>query len=1036
MPRRSYISSSNSNTGIASEGFAGVSGTAQGGTTSEIILASGASSEDGFYVGASLYIESGTEAGYRGQIIKYEGATRTASVVPDLPGAPSTDSDYVIYGFPGLVQGGSRNSVTLHSSANSADGAYLGALVVLLKNGLLEVREITAYDGTSKVATVFPGWSRPPVAGDNYLVVGEGGTAAGIGATSITFQAGAHGSVDDFYNGMVVEITGSSGELSAIGQVREITDYAGSTRQATVAAWSPEPSGTVTYRVFPGFSGSFERVEDFARMNCQVVGAPGDHGALLVTESMTATGVNANGLGVKSTVFALWGTKAGGKLVGESSHSFAVQSQYLRATVIPFGPGLTGGVQTRFSRDSPPVTRNLSQDVTPGGEGDTVRAVLAAQQEGNGALENLTLTSGGRLSVDTPRSSFGDAQTGEITPQIQMNFSNEVGEQDVRIVAVGDQSTCRHEVTKYQVRLGDSPITPTVADGDRAYIETKRIGRYRAGLGSLARFALNFAETHANLVQRCGLSDGGNALEFGYSTDGGTSQFGINRARGGRLEVRTFQVAGAATNSDDLTFTFPALAGGTDTFTVTVSNGDPAETVARKIANDASPSWASRGWNIQNVRSRLVLSSTAYVARAGTYTFSAGSTGVTLSTVQQVQLGDAGSSTEEAQKEFREVQVISGAGTTDTLTIQLNSSSNTVSLNSSVHDTAKKVAWAIVNSAATDWEDLGATGQGWRAEIVGEEGTTVRFTALTVGLRNGTYSYSYAGTGAEAQTVTIRKQAGQPPTDNWVYQRDWNIDQCDGAGPSGFLLNPQKGNVYAIEFQYLGFGNIFYSVEDPRTGRFIRVHEERYSGSSILTHLENPHLPLRASLEATGSMSETSALGISSWAYFTIGPLVSFEPKFSVNNLFESPVSTGTKRCLILFKHPEVYNSSLSQVHVKIRNVSVGIESAASSISVYEVRLNPTLGSSYNPIWNLVRYPDSPILVAKKVEDDGSTPDLSDLTVTGGDLLASKGTAGDSVFDLSLSDYPVNRGDVLAVVATITGGNAEVIVSVDWVEDH
>ncbi len=75
------------------------------------------------------------------------------------------------------------------------------------------------------------------------FMVWNTGTAAGTAADSITLATGAV-AVDDYYNGMIVEITAGTG----VGQKRIISDYNGTSLAATVSTnWSPEPSGATYY---------------------------------------------------------------------------------------------------------------------------------------------------------------------------------------------------------------------------------------------------------------------------------------------------------------------------------------------------------------------------------------------------------------------------------------------------------------------------------------------------------------------------------------------------------------------------------------------------------------------------------------------------------------------------------------------------------------------------------------------------------------------------------------------------------------------
>ncbi len=72
----------------------------------------------------------------------------------------------------GSLQAATSTSVTLKSAASSTDDIYVGLCVVMTsgsQNG--KARKITDYNGTTKVATVFPAWDTAPSASDNYKLV-------------------------------------------------------------------------------------------------------------------------------------------------------------------------------------------------------------------------------------------------------------------------------------------------------------------------------------------------------------------------------------------------------------------------------------------------------------------------------------------------------------------------------------------------------------------------------------------------------------------------------------------------------------------------------------------------------------------------------------------------------------------------------------------------------------------------------------------------------------------------------------------------
>lgn len=71
----------------------------------------------------------------------------------------------------------------------------------------------------------------------------------------------------------------------------------------------------------------------------------------------------------------------------------------------------------------------------------------------------------------------------------------------------------------------------------------------------------------------------------------------------------------------------------------------------------------------------------------------------------------------------------------------------------------------------------------------------------------------------------------------------------------GLFVNytPQKGNVYRIAYQWLGFGQIAFYIEFPEIGGFRIFHRVKYANTSDVTSLRNPSLPLMAEVRNTGN---------------------------------------------------------------------------------------------------------------------------------------------------------------------------------------
>ena len=119
----------------------------------------------------------------------------------------------------------------------------------------IPIKYLTSNDGTAQ-------WTVQQAAKDGaleHIDVTNGGTGyvntntgtALAGSTSTTIKLAATASAtDDIYNSMTVYISSGTGS----GQIKVITDYVGSTKAATVSAWTTTPDTTSVYEVMPAIT--------------------------------------------------------------------------------------------------------------------------------------------------------------------------------------------------------------------------------------------------------------------------------------------------------------------------------------------------------------------------------------------------------------------------------------------------------------------------------------------------------------------------------------------------------------------------------------------------------------------------------------------------------------------------------------------------------------------------------------------------------------------------------------------------------------
>ena len=281
------------------------------------------------------------------------------------------------------------------------------------------------------------------------------------------------------------------------------------------------------------------------------------------------------------------------------------------------------------------------------------------------------------------------------------------------------------------------------------------------------------------------------------------------------------------------------------------------------------------------------------------------------------------------------------------------------------------------------------------------------------------YFFGYNGT---SFGILFASSSSGSLINTWIPQASWNIDNLSGndssANPSGSTLNPLNGNIYQIKYQYLGFGTIRFSIEDPKNGTIIPVHVINYTNTSILTNISNPNLSIGWYASNGSTTSNIITYGASAGTFLE-GERAYTGPRYCFNNT-KSAVTTITNifslQCSNTFQGLKNYSD------VKISNVSVAMASGGNVTGILQIILNATVGGtpSFQPL------------------DAGSviTTDITGTTVTGGTILHNYANANSNSYFVDVSDYniTIQPGDILTFAVTASA-SVSAIVAVSWVED-
>lgn len=276
--------------------------------------------------------------------------------------------------------------------------------------------------------------------------------------------------------------------------------------------------------------------------------------------------------------------------------------------------------------------------------------------------------------------------------------------------------------------------------------------------------------------------------------------------------------------------------------------------------------------------------------------------------------------------------------------------------------------------------------------------------------------------------TTAQVQAGADPIETFVSQSSWNIDPMDGTGPSRFALDRTKGNIYDIGYQYLGFGDPSFSIEDPETGAFAFCHRIQTANKVTRTVLKNPLT--FAGWEAVNSGSSTSVtVKGASAGTFTEG-IVNRSIGVAFSQVFnKSSAANGVAVPVLTIRADQVFNGQACYGEIDIFNISVGTDTgAAASIRLLEVYVykNATLTGPVN-----YQYINSTQSICSY--------DTAATGFSGGQLVKAFLVAANDSITLSLRDenfYLSNSQKITIVVKPLTGNIDTIAGSISWFEDQ
>ena len=346
--------------------------------------------------------------------------------------------------------------------------------------------------------------------------------------------------------------------------------------------------------------------------------------------------------------------------------------------------------------------------------------------------------------------------------------------------------------------------------------------------------------------------------------------------------------------------------------------------------------------------------------------------------------------------ECRTITVTGGSGGSTNLTLTLNTVAYTIPLTAgtTAHNAYEIAAWLNNTSNQAVWQ-------------ADQIGATVIIIAQSDGAKSGTYSFSHA----TATGSIVQNKAGVAKTSTHIPKADWNVNTFAD-------LDPSKGNIYQVQYQYLGFGNIFFSVENPDTGKFQLAHIIKYANANTTPSLRQPALRFGMYSSSQGSTTDI-AVYCASVACFVQGKLTKTRNPRAVKHT--QSVTTSLTNVLTI-RNRKSYNSITNQVEIEPQNITIASESSQ-SVEI-EIRSNATFSGDTN--------------FANAGTNLVGDVDTTANTVSNGTLLTAftLGSKGNLSANLSQYEIAVPPSLTLTIAAkVVSGASSNVTAALTYYED-
>lgn len=294
------------------------------------------------------------------------------------------------------------------------------------------------------------------------------------------------------------------------------------------------------------------------------------------------------------------------------------------------------------------------------------------------------------------------------------------------------------------------------------------------------------------------------------------------------------------------------------------------------------------------------------------------------------------------------------------------------------------------------------------------------------------YFNSYNGlffeTNGTTMNVVVRSDVSGSIVDTAIPSTSWNVDKLDGTGASGKIADPNKQQLFIIDFAFLGAGPIRFSIMIGQ--ELVPVHVIESSNVLATSWSRSADLPIRCEIENIGTSASASNF------YKTCSTVKSMGGQRSDGSV--KVVDTGVTAVSVTTTDKVVAAIRLSSSAVRGASiVPLGFDitpASGTSIIYYQVILRPTLSTvTWSPYTDIAEVPNTTptytsgtgIVIESGYMDLGASGSHN---ITSGPVSASVGN------DKFLGYNIAGVGDSLILLVRTYSGSGSIYFSGKWGE--